>query len=115
MEQPLLIFYSVIHHIQIYLQMYVECRLRQIQSLFVTTLISVLMFVTYATGALQFTIEIGYNHILGGSLSPYDDLNVMLIENFDSSATHTTADDDIHTQIVEEVRQEAGLVPRVAY
>jgi len=74
-----------------------------------------LMLVAYATGALQFSVEIGNYHILGSTLGSYDDLDVVLVEDLNSSTTHTTADDDVYAQVIEEVRQEARLVPGVSY
>ena len=82
--------------------------------LFITTFISVLMFVAYAASTLELPVEIGNYHILGFALGPYDDFDVVLVEDFNSSTTHATADDDIHSHIMEEVRQEARLVPGVS-
>lgn len=78
-------------------------------------LVRVVMLVAYTAGALQLAVEIGSSHILGCSLGSYDDFDVVLVEDFNSTTTHATADDDVHAQIIEEVRQEAWLVPGVPY
>lgn len=81
----------------------------------ISTLISVLMIMAYAAGALKLTIEIGSYHILGLALGPYDDLDVVLVEDLNGPTTHTAADDDVHAHIIEEVRQESRLVPGISH
>lgn len=78
-------------------------------------LVCMLMIVADASGAFQLALEISLCHILGLALCTYDDLDVVLVEDLNSTATHPTADNDVYAHVIEEVGQETRLVPGVPY
>ncbi len=74
-----------------------------------------MMLVLMANGAggFELAFEVAFSSFVGVATGANDDFNVFLIKYSNSSTTHATTDDDIHTLFGKEIRQKAGFVTGV--
>lgn len=70
-----------------------------------------LMLMADGTGGFQFALEVSLHDGSGTTFRADDNLDIALVEDFDSATAHAASDDDLHTHVTQEVGQKPGLWP----
>src|SRR5699024_6889064 len=91
----------------------VRAYLWRISLVVMTALAGVLVFVADGAGALQFTLEVGFDRGAGIAGRADYDLDAALVKYLDGAAAHAAGYDDLYALVGQEVRQEARPVARI--